>query len=539
MEIKARDYKVIPNQDISIKLAELFQALTDVEGEKTLVFEKGDYYIDSALCQKEILYITNSTGEEEWNEGETKHLCNIALYLKNLKDLQVLGNGARFIIDGKVTNIVVDECENLEIEDIELKVINPDMHAFTVLKSGLFYCDFQLDNESKYKSDGKSFVFDGKEYQTSFTKSANTSWWNGYIPKNTPYKIYRSSHPFAGALKIKEIAPYVFRVYYPIKRKFKKGDIINVFDVKRKNAGIFVRKSNDVVFKNVIQHFNYGLAFVAQDNENITIDGVDFSPEKNGAKKMASVADFIQICMCKGLVKIVNSNFDSAGDDCLNVHGIHFKIDKIAGKTLNVKFCHAQSYGFNPLREGDVIEYVNPKTLDRVGSARILSSKQLDNYNITLTVDNIEGASEGLVIEDITMCPDLVFSNNTMTRIITRGLLITTRGKVLVENNRFISTSMNSILFSNDAKSWYESGRVTDAVIKRNVFEHCPCHTVCILPENGQNKNIVHGKFLIEDNIIHSENGDFYFKCAEEVTLKNNTLKPIKTINTKVINKGN
>ena len=496
MVFYASEYGMKPNQDVSEKFAELLQKLAETQDEKTLIFEQGDYYIDSKLCKKEILYITNSCAEDEWDEGETKHQCNVALYFKKIKNLKVEGNGACFIIDGRVVNIVVDECENLEISGIEIKVINPDMHAFTVLKKGLLYCDFQLDAQSKYKKVGNSYAFVGKEFCTSFTRGATTSWWNGYIPKSNPDKIYRSAHPFSGAIKIKEISPEVFRAYYAFKRKFKEGDVVNVFDVKRKNAGIFVRKSKNLVFKNITQHFNYGLAFVAQDTENITIDGVNFAPDKKGSKKMASVADFIQICMCKGLVDIKNSNFDSAGDDCLNVHGIHFKIDKIADKTLNVKFCHPQSYGFNPLHENDLIEYVNPKTLDKIGSAKILSSSQIDNYTISLTVDNVMGASEGDVIEDITMCPDLIFANNVMTRIITRGLLITTRGKVIVENNKFISTSMNSILFSDDAKNWYESGRVTDVIIKKNIFEHCPAYTVCILPESGNNKNTVHGRLL-------------------------------------------
>ena len=70
--------------------------------------------------------------------------------------------------------------------------------------------------------------------------------------------------------------------------------------VRRQFAGIFVNKCENVKLQNIKQRFNYSLALVAQDSENINVDNVDFSPEENSARKMASVADFIQICMCRG-----------------------------------------------------------------------------------------------------------------------------------------------------------------------------------------------------------------------------------------------
>ena len=90
---------------------------------------------------------------------------------------------------------------------------------------------------------------------------------------------------------------------------------------------------------------------------------------------MASVADFIQICMCRGKVSIKNSYFDGAGDDSLNVHGVHFKITDINDNQLTVRFMHPQSHGYNPLREGDTIAYINTDTLLEEGTAVIEKSE--------------------------------------------------------------------------------------------------------------------------------------------------------------------
>jgi len=234
--------------------------------------------------------------------------------------------------------------------------------------------------------------------------------------------------------------------------------------------------------------------------------------------------------MCKGDIKIKNSYFEGAGDDCLNVHGIHFAIKKVDGQKLLVRFMHPQSHGFNPLHEGDQIEYIDPKTLLTYGKATISASKLINEVDIELEVDSADGATAGDVVEDITMCPNLTFTSNTLNRIITRGLLITTRGKVIVENNRFMNTEMDGILFSNDAKSWYESGRVLDATVRGNRFDYCGGYYVEILPENGSTGSIVHGDFVVEENDFNSPvGGGINAKSAESLIVRNNSVKNIKS----------
>ena len=52
-----------------------------------------------------------------------------------------------------------------------------------------------------------------------------------------------------------------------------------------------------------------------------------------------------------------------------------------------------------------------------------------------------------------------------------RSVLITTKGRVLVENNYF-SSQMKGILIEGDNNYWYESGAVEDIMIRNNVFEN-------------------------------------------------------------------
>lgn len=56
------DFGIVPNEDISEKLAEFISALKAEDGEKTAVFDSGTYYIDSERCKEYMLVITNTAG---------------------------------------------------------------------------------------------------------------------------------------------------------------------------------------------------------------------------------------------------------------------------------------------------------------------------------------------------------------------------------------------------------------------------------------------------------------------------------------------
>ena len=532
MKIFATEKGITPGKNITAELTALFKELAKTDEPKELIFEPGEYFISSEKCDTEMLFITNTVGDDEFKAGGTPHKAAVAFNLKNSKNLTIQGSGATFVISGKVTNMAVQCCENIVIAGLAFKTLNPDFHEMKVVRKTAFTVDFELRGDSLYEENEgvKGYSFTGSDYRLDFF--ANRNHW-GYLHKifaDDKNHVVRVKHPFFAALSFRETGKNLFRVRYPNTSRFTVGETYGIYDAIRQYNGIFIDRSKDIVLEVVKQYFNYGLALVCQDTENLTVDGVTFAPEPGSGRFIASCADFMQVCMCKGDVSITNSTFEGAGDDCLNVHGVHFSIVKIDGQKLTVRFMHPQSHGFNPLHAGDIIEYIDPKTLLTKGEANITAAKLINEVDIELDVDSTAGASTGDVIEDITMCPNLTFAGNTLNRIITRGLLITTRGKVLVENNHFMNTEMDGVLFSDDAKNWYESGRVLDATIRNNRFDYCGGYYVEILPENGTTGSIVHGEFLVEDNDFNSPvGGGISAKGARRLTVRGNRLKYPKT----------
>ncbi len=521
--VYAHEFDIRTNEDITENLIRLVDYIKTVDGEKTVVFEKGKYYIDSEKCKKYMLYITNTVGDNEFSKDETPHLNAVPFYFGGIDNVTFDGGNSVFIIDGKVTNIAMENCKNITLKNIEIRHAHPDMHELKVVRKGFFSVDFEIDRDTQYEFvDGKAYIY-AKDYRYAINNKANSSWWNGLIRKATPDKIKRETHPLFSALMIRNLGNRKIRVTYPNTFRFKTDDCYYLFDVRRQFAGIFVNKCENVRLENIKQRFNYSLALVAQDSENITVDSIEFAPEKNSARKMASVADFIQICMCRGNVTIKNSYFDGAGDDCLNVHGVHFKITDIKDNQIKVRFMHPQSHGYNPLREGDTIAYINTDTLLEEGTAVIEKSELINEYDIRLTVSSTDKARVGYVIEDISACPNLDFENNFMTRIITRGLLITTRGRVNVRNNHFVSTTMSGVLLSDDAKSWYESGMCKDVTIENNTFDYCGQTPILIKPENRVYAGAVHKNIKLIGNTFKKYNGYcISAKDTDGIMLKDN-----------------
>lgn len=526
--IKAVEYGIKPNCDVTVELNTLLESLQNDTQDKTILFDEGVYYIDSNKCAKRELHITNTAGEKEYASNETPCINEVPFYLKNIHNLVVDGGGSTFVIDGKVTNIAVEDSENVTFKNLIIKHSHPDMHEFKATKVGTFSVEWEIDENSNIQEIDGDFAFVGRNYVHPFKKYQYFSWpWIGLVRESNPNNIRRVYHPLFASIKTKRLGERKFKTTYFNTRRFKVGDKLYLYDIRRQYAGIFFKDSKNLVLDNIKQHFNYSLAIVAQNCENIDIVNSTFAPSDDSKVLMASVADFIQICTCRGQINISDNYFDGAGDDCLNAHGIHFKIVSKDNNKIVVRFMHAQTYGFNPLNVGDDIAFINPNTMLEIGQTKLLSSKLINKYDIELELDSAEFASVGDVIEDVSSCPNVTFKNNTLNRIITRGLLLTTRGKVIVENNHFMNNSMSGILLSDDAKSWYESGFCTDVTIKGNTFDYCGGTPILILPENRVHEGAVHKNIVIENNHFNDYDKECIFaKSTDNIRIKGNTYKP-------------
>jgi polygalacturonase len=178
-----------------------------------------------------------------------------------------------------------------------------------------------------------------------------------------------------------------------------------------------------------------------------------------------------------------------------------------AGK-ITVRFMHHQTYGFDAFFAGDSVAFVNSKTLMSLGTAKLNAVKLINRREMEIEVEGPlpSFVKPGLCIENLTWTPEVIIQNSHFERTNTRGLLLTTRRKVLIQNNTFYHVGMYPILIADDALSWYESGAVRDVTIRNNRFDECGYNSgssaICIAPENHEvlEGSFVHKNIRIENN---------------------------------------
>ena len=174
---------------------------------------------------------------------------------------------------------------------------------------------------------------------------------------------------------------------------------------------------------------------------------------------------------------------------------------------------HPQTWGFNAFDQGDSIEFVNHQTLIPFATAVVKSSKMISKKEIELQLDRQVPVQiqEGDCVGNLSKNPSVVIKHNRFEHTNTRGVLITTLGKVLIEGNTFYRTGMHAILIADDCNSWFESGRVQDVLIRNNVFDNCGYnqapdnYIIAIAPENPKLAQgyYVHHNIRIENNVFN------------------------------------
>jgi hypothetical protein len=203
-------------------------------------------------------------------------------------------------------------------------------------------------------------------------------------------------------------------------------------------------------------------------------------------------------------------------DDPVNVHGTSVRImERKNGNTLVCRFMHSQSVGFIWARAGEKIGFIENDAMNTTGTASVESFRTItpELFEISFTEPVPSAVMPGDALENLTWTPEVIIKNSFFGSNRARGILISTPGRVLIEKNIFESSG-SAILIPGDANGWYESGAVTDVLIRNNIFND-PCMTsmyqfcegiISIYPEIPKpdiNKPF-HRNIRIENNEFHA-----------------------------------
>ena len=462
----------------------------------TVRLSPGIYELDRSKSTQVLYHISNTTSESE-DPDPTKH---IGLYLHSLKNITIDGCGSTLQMNGEMTSFVLDRCEGIILKNINIDYKHPTQTEVEVLEEGKDYLIVQVHPTSQYRivDEQLEWYGDGWSFKNgiaqSYDRASNMTW--------------RSWSPMENLIRAVELRPNVLYLQYKEKTQVGLHIVFQMRDSFRDEVSGFVNRSKNVQLENLNFYYLGNFGVVCQYSENVTFDRCNFAPRPDSGRTNAGFADFIQVSGCRGMIDIRNSRFSGAHDDPINIHGTHLRVTEfLSPNRLKVRFMHDQTFGFEAFFKGDDIELVDPLSLLAVEKAKVKEAKLVTPREMELTLSGPLSPEviqrKDLVVENVLWTPEVRITNNYFERIPTRGILITTRRKSLIEGNTFYGMQMSGILVADDGLSWYESGPVHDLTIRRNTFFNCGEPVINIDPENREYKGAVHKNITIEENYFY------------------------------------
>jgi len=486
-------------EDAAVAVQKAIEAVTGNDS-VVLYFAKGRYDFWPTQAVEKNYFISNTSSEKEC----PSKLKKIGLFFENKHRLLIEGNGSEFIFHGKMITFAFDHCDNIKLQNLSIDFERPTMSELTFVScnDSIIVADVHPDSKFNIVDNRLQFYGDGwvmQQYHAILVKPLEGT------------MFYSSWEPFlkSNAARLKDN-----RVEFKgnfAGNNFHPGEVLTVRDPIRDHVGAFINQSENVALHNVSIHYMHGLGIVSQFSKNLHYDSVLITPSHG--RQISCFADAMHFSGCSGNILIENCHYSGLHDDPLNVHGTHLQVTDILSPTsIKVRFMHDQTYGFNAFFPKDTVGFVHSASLQTFGYGKLSNAKLINEREIELELDKAipSGLKKGDCIENITCTPTLTVRGCVFEKTNTRGLLVTTRKKVVIENNLFYRTGMHAILIADDATSWYESGPVKDVTIRNNRFVECgynslpDSYSINIAPENHQRITgyYVHSNIRIENNIF-------------------------------------
>jgi len=495
--INVADHGITPGRDVSLQVSQLIKSL---EGQS-------EFYPDNAY--------------EQWRavSNHDNSLRRMAIPIFNMKNVTIKGNGSTFMFHGHISPIIVEDSENVTLENFFIDWQRPFQNEMTVV---------EIDPEADTfiaEMDAEKYPYEIKNGRLFF----NYYDWQDPVGSNMAFDpttrspIYDTrSYSLKGqSTKVSNAGKNRIKFHQSTRKMPPVGTVFTSYGVhptSRLAQVIHLHQSNDTLIENVTVYAGGGMGIIAERCDNITLNG--FVVTSTDDRMISTRADATHFINCKGTILLENCLFEHMLDDGINVHGAYIKIEEILqDNQLLCEISHFQQTGLIFGEPGEKVALLSRKTIQPFHQTEITDVRILNEDRMIITVAELPAdLPEGpLSIENLTWNPDLIMRDNIIRENRARSVLVTTKGKVLLENNYF-SSQMHGILIEGDNNKWYESGGVQDVTIRNNTFvnigyevaDRYPLFAAPLLNETQHyGEGHYHRNINFVNNTIRSFNGHF------------------------------
>lgn len=435
-------------------------ALADPDCQR-LVFRPGRYDFHPTLAMERYLFISNN------DEG----LKRVAFPLFDRTDFTIQGGGAEFVFHGGILPFALVGCRNIRIQNLSLDWEVPFHGEAEVLAVHADGVDLHVPEAFPYRVvDGRlefgpiTIPFEIKNILEFDTARRETAF------------LARDNYGIGRRCEARETGLRQVRLTVALNSPLPSpGNTLAFMGERRDFPAMAVRNCHGVTVENTTIRHAGGMGFIAQQSTDLTLRRVTVAPPDDGSRLISTTADATHFVNCRGSIRLLDCLFENQMDDPTNIHGIYAQVANFAAPDLlDVRLRHHQQFGVEVARAGDRIELVDGDSLRTWHETTVIRAETLNKEHTRLVLEHTPPRPPGPrdVLGNLTWCPDIEIRGCLCQGNRARGFLVSTAGKILIEENRF-HTPGAAILIASDAHDWFESGPVRDVLIRRNHFENC------------------------------------------------------------------
>ncbi len=438
------------------------KALEDCRTEKVrrLYFPRKTYRFRGDKLQKFMTYISNNGDFER---------C-FAFDLTGMENLEIDGGGSLFLFKGFVCPFYVKDAKNICLRNFQIdyeRTFHSEGHIVGLSNE---YIDLQFSEEYPYEiaPDGRLRMIDdeGVEYPWFYLLEFNPQ------RMETEWKV--NDQWIGSSMKAEDLGNRSVRLYHA-NLQGRVGNVMNLGMARREVPCITVSDSRRFALHNVTIYHAGGMGVIAQRSRDLLLDSLVVKPAPGKDRVVSAAADATHFVNCSGYIRMYNCRFSNQTDDATNIHGVYYRITEVQRpQKLKVELANDAQYGFDYLKKGMKIEFVDQKSLVTYAYAKVKDVQRIDkkNYLVELASKLPDSVEVHHAIAGCSEYPKVHIRGCYFGQNRARGLLLGSRAKMLIEDNTF-HTGGPALLMEGDARYWFEQAGVRDVVVRHNLFDNC------------------------------------------------------------------
>lgn len=467
------DYGVRPDgKDVSRRMERAMERIRAKQrpGEKIVIrLSQGRYDFHPAEASQRNYYISNH------DQTQPKR---VGIALEGWQDMTLEGQGAELVFHGQMLPIALVGSSNCAIKDLSIDFENPHIAQVTVVENdperGIA---FRPEPWVRYRLTADSLL-------ETYGEGWAVKPFYGMAFDSLTRRIIYSTGDFLPPIKgLRKIGDNLLLAPHWRDKRLKAGTKVVLRTGDRPTPGLFLDDNRDTYIHNVSVHYAQGMGLLAQNCENIELDGMNvcLRGEKD-PRYFTTQADATHFSGCRGRIISRNNLYEGMMDDAINIHGTYLKVtERVDDHTLLGRYMHDQSWGFRWGMKGDTVQFIRSSSMQTLPAQnRIAAIEPADTTSVAGAhvfrirfaepLDKAIDAGEGFGIENLSWTPEVLFENNTVRNNRARGALFSTPRRTVIRGNLFDHTSGSAILLCGDCNGWFETGACHDVLIEQNRF---------------------------------------------------------------------